>query len=80
MKKYIITLTDEAMENSDVCFPQIERDLVAHGAKNIEFFKAIGVIAAYFENPPNLGAVSGVLDVEEEQKVFATWVEQSGTT
>ena len=55
--KYLITLTDEANNNS----AQIERDLVAHGAKN----------TADFESPPNLGAVSGVLDVEEDQTNIA---------
>ena len=65
--KYLITLTDEANNNS----AQIERDLVAHGAKNIEFLKAIGIITADFESPPNLGAVSGVLDVEEDQTNIA---------
>jgi len=68
VKTYIITLTDEAVEKPEVFFPQLESDLAAAGAGNVEFLPTIGIVNANFENTPNLAGIRGVLACEESKE------------
>jgi len=71
MKKFIITLTDEAQASPERFIPQIEQSLGNAGCGNFQYMPTVGVIAVEFHKEIKLGgifALPGIQSVEEDQE------------
>ena len=71
MKKFIITLTDEAQANPEKFVPQIEQSMVSAGCGNFQHLPTTGIISVEFPEQVKLGgifALPGIDAVEEDQE------------
>lgn len=75
MKKFIITVTDEAHANPERFIPQIEQSPGNAGCGNFQYLPATGVIAVEFPEDMKHGgifALPGIEAVEEDRECTTT--------